>query len=350
VIHRIHEADAFEMLARGIPREAPLTALDLGAHVGAVSTRIREVFPRSRVFAFEPAPGPFEVLRGRASEDPGIVPVQAAVGDREGEIVLRETRNPLLSSVLEPTDRTRALSFGAAEVVAETRVRLRRVDTWAGEAGVDRIDLVKLDVQGYELAALRGMGSLLGGVSAVFAEAHLEPGYEGAATFTDIDLYLRAQGLLIHQIHELTTRGDDLQTLQVDALWVRDGLLRVIRESPLERVTPPSARALLGGLERCARLGHRRIALYGGGTHTRAVAPWFGARETVEVVAILDDDRGLLGMEIAGVPIHHPGEIGRLGVEAVLISSDSFEDLLWRRAQGLRGAGVPVFRLYGREA
>lgn len=350
MIHRLFETDAFEMLARGIPRDRLIVALDIGAHVGAISTRIREVFPNSRVFSFEPAGGPFAELEKRASHDQGICPVRMALGDRDGEIVLRETANPLLTSVLPPTERTREGSFGAAEVVAESRVPMARLETWAQGAGVDRVDLIKLDVQGYELGVLRGAGALLGGVLAVYAEAHVEPAYEGAATFSEIDLFLRGHGLVLHQIHEVTTSGDDLQTLQVDGLWVRGDLLEKIRRSPLESVTPPWARALLGALTRCAASGLGRVALYGAGTHTRSLEPWLGAGDArVRIVAVIDDDPSLAGGTVAGLPVIGPGEIGRHGVEGVILSTDMFEPELWKKTRPLRRAGVPVFRLYGPE-
>lgn len=338
------------MLARGIPRDSPIVALDIGAHVGTVSTRIRVVFPNCRVFAFEPASGPFSRLEERASHDPGIIPVRLALGDRDGEVVLRETANPLLTSVLPPTERTREGSFGAAEVVQETRVPMASLETWARGAGVERIDLVKLDVQGFELGVLRGAGALLDTVGAVYAEAHVEPAYEGAATFSEIDLFLRGHGLVLHQIHEVTTRGDDLQTLQVDGLWVRDDLLDRIRRSPLELVTPPWATALLGAVARCAASGLGRVALYGAGTHTRSLEPWLGQGDSrVRIVAVIDDNPSLAGTSVAGLPVITPAEIERHGVEGVILSTDMFEPELWRRTRRLRLAGLPVLRLYGPE-
>lgn len=358
MIHRLHETDAYEMIARGIPQNKGVFALDVGAHTGSATARIRAVFPESRVFAFEPAPGPADALDRLAAGDRRITVVRAAVGERDGRTLLRETRNPLLTSVLEPTERTVRETFGAGEVLREFEVPMLRLESWARGAGVEAVDLLKIDVQGAELGVLRGAGDLLARTAAVYAEAHLEPAYEGAATFSEIDLFLRERGLVLHQVHELTTRGEDLQTVQMDALWLRRDLLEAIRSAPLERVTPPWASALLGALERCARLGIDRVALYGAGTHTRSVVPWFGARPGVRIVAVLDDDPARHGETIAGVPVITPGTRGTpnapgamesLGIRGVILSSDSFEDELWRRTEPMRRAGMPVFRLYGRE-
>jgi FkbM family methyltransferase len=355
MIHRLHETDAYAMLARGIPRNKGIIALDVGAHTGSATARIRSVFPESRVFAFEPAPEPADGLARLASGDPRIMVVRAAAGERDGRTLLRETRNPLLSSVLKPTGRTVRETFGAGEVLREIEVPMLRLETWARGAGVEAVDLLKIDVQGTELGVLRGAGGLLDRTASVYAEAHLEPAYEGAATFSEIDLFLRDRGLVLHQVHELTTRGEDLQTVQLDALWLRRDLLEAIRSAPLERATPPRAGAFLGALERCARLGIDRVALYGAGTHTRSIAPWFGARPGVRVVAVLDDDPARQGEMIAGLPVIAPGTPGAPApleahqIRGVILSSDSFEDELWRRSRAMRHAGIPVFRLYGRE-
>lgn len=349
MIHRLFETDAYEMLARAIPRDAPIVAIDVGAHTGRMAARIRKVFTNARVYAFEPASGPGSVLRERAERDPGIVPVPIALGSASGESTIYETSNPHYSSLLRPAASAVHDTAGAAAVVDRSRVQVSRLDDWAARTGVERVDLMKLDVQGYELEVLRGAGRLLDSVRAVYAEAHLTPAYEGAASYSEIDLYLRRHGLTVHQVHELMTRGDDLQTVQLDALWIREELLEVIRRSPLERVTPPWADLFRRTMDRCARLGLVRIALYGAGTHTRTLEPWLDERGDVRVVAVIDDNAASAGETVAGRPVITPDRAASFGVDAVILSSDSFEDVLWQRSAPLREAGIPVFRLYGRE-
>ena len=183
----------------------------------------------------------------------------------------------------------------------------------------------------------------------IYAEAHLAPDCEGAALFSDIDQTLRDHGLRLHQIHEITTRGDDLQTVQLDALWLREDLLETIRRNPLERVTPPWADLFRRALDRCARAGRTRVALYGAGTYTRTLEPWLDERDDVRIVAVIDDNPAPSGGTVAGRPVVSPDEAASLDLDAVILSSDSFEDALWRKSARFRDAGVPVFRLYGRE-
>jgi hypothetical protein len=94
-----------------------------------------------------------------------------------------------------------------------------------------------------------------------------------------------------------------------------------------------------------ASRGRTRVAIYGAGKHTRALANAL-ASPPLEICCIIDDDPSLYGTNLWGFPIvsrHHA--IAR-GPDAVVISSDSVEPLLWERAACFRDAGIEVVRLY----
>ncbi|MDP8224402.1 MAG: glycosyltransferase [Candidatus Lernaella stagnicola] len=91
-----------------------------------------------------------------------------------------------------------------------------------------------------------------------------------------------------------------------------------------------------------------RAALYGGGQHTRKLAPYFGrlAERGLEIALILDDDPRRAGQDIAGVKIAPPSAAIEQGVDIVVLSSDAAEPMLWEKSRPLRAAGLPVVRLY----
>lgn len=109
------------------------------------------------------------------------------------------------------------------------------------------------------------------------------------------------------------------------------------------RVVSYAERTAHAAVERAAAAGYRRIALFGAGAHTRRIAPMLG--ESPRIVAILDDlaGHGAPG-EIGGVPVRRPEEAAKLGIEAVIVSSDEFEDELAVRAGQVCGV---VLRMYG---
>ncbi|RNC80601.1 MAG: methyltransferase domain-containing protein [Phycisphaera sp.] len=98
-------------------------------------------------------------------------------------------------------------------------------------------------------------------------------------------------------------------------------------------------RAALG----CARKGHRKIAVFGAGQHTRrhGLKPFRAGG--LEVVAILDDHaKG----EIEGVGIHQPESFAG-ECDAVIVSSDGSEDVLFAGASAwAMSRGCEALRVY----
>jgi hypothetical protein len=98
----------------------------------------------------------------------------------------------------------------------------------------------------------------------------------------------------------------------------------------------------------CAARGLRRIALYGAGRHTQSILPGPWPAAGVRVVAVLDDHAAANRPAIAGVPVVRPEALPG-PVDAVVVSSDRFEEAIAARAAAVFGPrAIPVLRLYGR--
>jgi FkbM family methyltransferase len=130
---------------------------DVGAHVGvhslSAAARLREL-GGGTVIAFEPAADSAAALRSAAAANRlRVTVVELALGAAPGRAGLfADPRYDLADAGV------RSL-HGSGTLVQS--VPVVAFDDWAGQAGLDRLDLVKLDVEGGELEALRGMrGSL----------------------------------------------------------------------------------------------------------------------------------------------------------------------------------------------
>jgi FkbM family methyltransferase len=134
------------------------TVLDIGANVGAHTLPLaRAVGPRGRVLAFEPTAFAHGKLRHNLLLNPELAgrvsPERTMLTD--GELV--ET---LYSGwPVEGGDALHALHGGRAETT--TGASARRLDDVLAERGVEHVDLVKLDVDGYECHVLGGAPRLL---------------------------------------------------------------------------------------------------------------------------------------------------------------------------------------------
>jgi FkbM family methyltransferase len=136
--------------------------IDVGANVGYTA----RVFARAiespyRVYAFEPDPANFSRLTRFATGD-RIIPLQSAVGDREGSVELWHNAG-------HPGDHRVAAGEVRAYAGARHTVPMTTIDAFARTLD-HPVRFIKIDVQGYEPAVLRGMSETLQGDVVVVLE------------------------------------------------------------------------------------------------------------------------------------------------------------------------------------
>jgi FkbM family methyltransferase len=132
--------------------------LDIGAHVGFYTVLAAAANPRAVVYAFEPLAAVFGRLERNIDLNrlSNVVARNEAVGRIDGEADFFHVPGiiPCSSSL------SRAF-MGAIPGVASTSVKVVRLDTFAAEHGLGKIDLMKLDTETTEPDVLAGMGGLL---------------------------------------------------------------------------------------------------------------------------------------------------------------------------------------------
>jgi len=148
------------------------TIVDVGAHCGYYTLFANKVAPQARVHAFEPHPETYaDLLTNIAINGCGdkVRPVLAAVSSRDGfaEFHIRDVEPA--SSSLTPLEAQQGFAFDRSRVV-----RTVSLDSYRATNGIPVIDLVKMDIEGAELAALRGMRSGLrcGAYRVLLIEVH----------------------------------------------------------------------------------------------------------------------------------------------------------------------------------
>ncbi|MEL7474067.1 MAG: FkbM family methyltransferase, partial [Planctomycetota bacterium] len=260
---------------------------------------------------------------------------------------LRINKNLWTCSLLESGERGLTYHDDWYETERTETVKVVTLDQWATEHEIDRIDVLKLDLQGFEGPALRGARGVLERTSMVLAEAQLIPEYVGAATFADIDAQLREADFELYQIADLCLKGPHREPASCDGLWIKSALLSAIRDKQPSPLLPGVSKAERMGaaLHRLAADGRKRVGVYGAGAHTLACAEPL-AFPPVEIVGVVDDHPDRHGATLWGLPIMSLETMRAQRPDALVLSSDRFEHKLWIRTQPLRDDGVVVVRLY----
>jgi FkbM family methyltransferase len=145
-------------LTRFFERNPAAVVLDVGANVGQYSELARELAPAAVVHAFEPHPVSFAELT-RVPSRIGVVAHPVALGDTNGEIDIfdyaDEAGSQHASAYREVIEDVRKRPSAVWKVPCKT------LDEMAAEMGLDRIGLLKIDTEGYELPVLKGARGLI---------------------------------------------------------------------------------------------------------------------------------------------------------------------------------------------
>ena len=174
------------------------TIFDVGANVGQTSKAYRRMFPSAEIWAFEPFPENFAVLR-QALRDNQFHPAALALSDQVGPVALNIGGASITHSLLRrETDTGKTV-----QIQSET------IDHFCAEHGVPVIDILKVDVEGAESRVFRGARAMFSrrAVRSVFVEVYFEPVYEGMALMWDLHAQLRESGFQLVGLYSLFRNG-----------------------------------------------------------------------------------------------------------------------------------------------
>jgi FkbM family methyltransferase len=148
-------ADAFERAERAFLRrflQPGMAVIDIGAHQGFYTLlAARQVGPNGGVYSFEPSPREQKALRFNLKlnrcKNVRIQPFALGSEETTSDFYLVNEFNTGCNS-LRPPD--------VQESTSKVTVKVRTLDKWIAEEKLKRLDLIKLDVEGGELEALKG--------------------------------------------------------------------------------------------------------------------------------------------------------------------------------------------------
>lgn len=172
--------------------------LEAGAHNGSDSVKIAKLLPDCTIYAFEPQPLLFQqLLNNTRAFKHQIHCYQLALSDVNGsaEFYVSNGLDNGSSSLLKPD--YHLIFFPQVQFNQKIMVQTKTLDTWAKENGIEKIDFLRLDMQGYEPKMLAASPNMLKKVKVIYTEVSTKELYKGIILYPQYNKWLQELGFTL---------------------------------------------------------------------------------------------------------------------------------------------------------
>ncbi|MBS0605121.1 MAG: FkbM family methyltransferase [Verrucomicrobia bacterium] len=185
-----------KFVKKHLPRDPVI--IDAGAFNGHDSYLMAQFWPRGQIYSFEPVPELFQQVKYLSAKHKNIHPFELALSDKNGSAVFYLSVNDdnpnhisASSSLLPPKEHLAGAPTVKFPYTLE--VQTLTLDSWAESQGIDHVDFLWLDMQGYELNMIKA-SKLAKNARAIWLEVEFIEAYEGQYLFEDIVEWMAANG------------------------------------------------------------------------------------------------------------------------------------------------------------
>lgn len=193
--------------------------VDVGANRGQFSLLAKRLFPFAKILAFEPLSQAATVYRRVFAGDASVTLHECALGEftNKCEIHISGADD---SSSLRPITELQSNTFPGTGEVGTAEVSVVTLPEILSANEIRRPALFKLDVQGFELEALKGAESLLPHFDNIYCECSFVEMYEGQPLASEIVSWLQAREFEMHGIYNVSYDSAG-KAVQADFLFSR---------------------------------------------------------------------------------------------------------------------------------
>lgn len=150
------------------------TCVDVGANVGFFVFLLRDLYPRAQIYAFEPVPPTFSCLESNFRGDKKVSVNRLGLSDKPGSAKMEFESHLSATSSISPS--------------GNLKIQLITLDNFVHAQKIAQIDILKIDVESFELHVLKGAKHALAKTRYLHLEVTIED--NSNYTFSDIFKYL----------------------------------------------------------------------------------------------------------------------------------------------------------------
>jgi len=176
------------------------TWVDVGAHLGETTFQAAQDNPNLEIYAFEPN---LKLASQRWAVLTNFIVLPFAVAEIDGFVDFYLNANDSASSLLPFIPEGLRQWAGGESLRVESKVRVpsTRLDTFMNRKGISKIEYLKVDAQGADLAVIRSAGERIRDIKKISLEVAIAPMslYEGACRRSEILSYLGCFGFTLSE-------------------------------------------------------------------------------------------------------------------------------------------------------
>jgi FkbM family methyltransferase len=201
---------------------------DVGAHRGESVRFFREIFPGSKIYSFEPDPDNFKYLddvcqslTSQASVGEGsCLAFNLGVAETEGTLPFYRQSISHLGGLLPINYKSQdSLGYAAKAPNQLIEIEVTTVDRFCHGQGIKAIDILKIDVQGYEIGVLTGANQILKQTSCCTVEVSLYDFYEGSTSLLQVEQLMQQSGHRLWDISKVSKNPRNFRTDWVELVY-----------------------------------------------------------------------------------------------------------------------------------
>jgi FkbM family methyltransferase len=229
---RLLNKDAFTDIEFLLQVRNVQTIFDVGANIGFVTYQFQKRFPAADIYAFEPNPYVFDKLETNYHDQNQVHVFQLGVGDIDGELKFNINANAGTSSYLYPGEYHRA--HQAKHIKEQKTIPIITINRFCKENAIRHIDILKLDIEGYELKALIGANQLLlkQEIDIIYTEVNVLPSYDGQPLFHEVTHFLEEKQYHIYNIDSFVGQETPIrQAIIGNATYISSQFRLVLEET-----------------------------------------------------------------------------------------------------------------------
>jgi len=213
-----------------------LIFFDIGACEGLSSVRYLSIFPKSKLYAFEPVPDNFKKIKKVKEKHQlnNLLPFELGLSSKKGEATLYVSSGKPQNKET-PTDNSSEFGNKSSSLFKPGKtkevhpwlkfnesitIKTDTLENFCEDNNITTINFIHMDVQGAELLVLQGANKMISKINTIWLEVEKIPLYEDQALKTDIETFLIE--------HNFECVLNKVNHIAGDQFWVEKSFLNIL--------------------------------------------------------------------------------------------------------------------------